>query len=362
MDLNYNKCVYLKEITIVGGAVTLNKPKRNDPCPCGSGKKYKKCCGSSNVITISPEVYNSELENFHIKLISFAMQQYESELEELTLRYPQSFIGENEELSKIYMAGLTFWAIPNLPFPKNEQTIFETFYQKHESKMRYTNTKNTFATWANTVPRVFDILSIDQEAQRAHLRDVLTDESYTIPFTEEDDFKAGNLAIGVTVPYIGYHNFLFTMVELFDKDREKIIAMTKSYAGKEGGLAENFPELLADILVFEDTKFDWPNPEQEMVADLFSKHMQVKGMDKPMIVNGVKLWNDYCLRENPTFKKLGSYAAAIDYLVQDTFSETPATQSQLAKEYGTTATTVSSNYRKLVKCLDKELKELMNKK
>ncbi|MEH7011760.1 SEC-C metal-binding domain-containing protein [Neobacillus niacini] len=19
-------------------------PKRNDPCPCGSGKKYKQCC------------------------------------------------------------------------------------------------------------------------------------------------------------------------------------------------------------------------------------------------------------------------------------------------------------------------------
>jgi preprotein translocase subunit SecA len=23
-----------------------NKVGRNDPCPCGSGKKYKKCCGS----------------------------------------------------------------------------------------------------------------------------------------------------------------------------------------------------------------------------------------------------------------------------------------------------------------------------
>ncbi len=21
------------------------KPKRNDKCPCGSGKKYKQCCG-----------------------------------------------------------------------------------------------------------------------------------------------------------------------------------------------------------------------------------------------------------------------------------------------------------------------------
>jgi len=37
------------------------KLKRNDPCPCGSGKKYKKCCGKekklstreANVITSS---------------------------------------------------------------------------------------------------------------------------------------------------------------------------------------------------------------------------------------------------------------------------------------------------------------------
>lgn len=26
----------------------FKKPGRNDPCPCGSGKKYKKCCGAGN--------------------------------------------------------------------------------------------------------------------------------------------------------------------------------------------------------------------------------------------------------------------------------------------------------------------------
>ncbi|MBI3279156.1 MAG: SEC-C domain-containing protein, partial [Acidobacteria bacterium] len=26
---------------------SANKPGRNDPCPCGSGKKYKKCCGAA---------------------------------------------------------------------------------------------------------------------------------------------------------------------------------------------------------------------------------------------------------------------------------------------------------------------------
>ncbi len=29
----------------LGGAVARDEPGRNDPCPCGSGSKYKKCCG-----------------------------------------------------------------------------------------------------------------------------------------------------------------------------------------------------------------------------------------------------------------------------------------------------------------------------
>lgn len=32
-----------KSAPIVKGA----QPGRNDPCPCGSGKKYKKCCGAN---------------------------------------------------------------------------------------------------------------------------------------------------------------------------------------------------------------------------------------------------------------------------------------------------------------------------
>ena len=29
------------------GAAKSGKVGRNDPCPCGSGKKYKKCCGAN---------------------------------------------------------------------------------------------------------------------------------------------------------------------------------------------------------------------------------------------------------------------------------------------------------------------------
>ena len=27
-------------------AVSTKKANRNDPCPCGSGRKYKRCCGA----------------------------------------------------------------------------------------------------------------------------------------------------------------------------------------------------------------------------------------------------------------------------------------------------------------------------
>jgi preprotein translocase subunit SecA len=32
--------------SIVRKPVVSSKVGRNDPCPCGSGKKYKKCCGA----------------------------------------------------------------------------------------------------------------------------------------------------------------------------------------------------------------------------------------------------------------------------------------------------------------------------
>lgn len=34
-----------KEFRVAGIVVNENKVGRNDPCTCGSGKKYKKCCG-----------------------------------------------------------------------------------------------------------------------------------------------------------------------------------------------------------------------------------------------------------------------------------------------------------------------------
>ncbi|MFQ5750840.1 MAG: SEC-C metal-binding domain-containing protein [bacterium] len=33
----------------------MGRTRRNDPCPCGSGKKYKHCCYQKNYIEVTPE-------------------------------------------------------------------------------------------------------------------------------------------------------------------------------------------------------------------------------------------------------------------------------------------------------------------
>ncbi|WP_374546192.1 YchJ family protein [Rhodoblastus sp.] len=39
---------FARELPMKGETVVLGaQPGRNDPCPCGSGKKYKKCCGAA---------------------------------------------------------------------------------------------------------------------------------------------------------------------------------------------------------------------------------------------------------------------------------------------------------------------------
>ncbi|AAF39274.1 conserved hypothetical protein [Chlamydia muridarum str. Nigg] len=72
----------------------LKKPNRNDPCPCGSGKKYKQCCLKSQTqtvrhtpdgkfrfsITASPTT-SSSTESF-AKLFQRSVDSYSSEQKE----------------------------------------------------------------------------------------------------------------------------------------------------------------------------------------------------------------------------------------------------------------------------------------
>lgn len=59
----------------------VKKVGRNDLCPCGSEKKYKKCCGSKNIIAIEETKYLNSIPNM-AQSITDAMNAPDSEFSE----------------------------------------------------------------------------------------------------------------------------------------------------------------------------------------------------------------------------------------------------------------------------------------
>jgi hypothetical protein len=47
-DIKYSHLTKKEQEAVIVPVRSEPKFQRNDPCPCGSGKKYKKCCGNGN--------------------------------------------------------------------------------------------------------------------------------------------------------------------------------------------------------------------------------------------------------------------------------------------------------------------------
>jgi tetratricopeptide (TPR) repeat protein len=71
---------------------------RNDPCPCGSGKKYKKCClNAASPIAANNHFFYTDLDNLSNQVPTLIKQQKFDEAEEVCQRlikeYPEQIDG-----------------------------------------------------------------------------------------------------------------------------------------------------------------------------------------------------------------------------------------------------------------------------
>lgn len=87
------------------------KVGRNDPCPCGSGKKYKKCCGliaESGLAQLSPEDLKLFYETWY-KLLDFVNQK----LGVVSIRTKPVYPQDTDE-SKLHKIREKLWENPEL--------------------------------------------------------------------------------------------------------------------------------------------------------------------------------------------------------------------------------------------------------
>jgi len=109
----------------------MTKPGRNDPCPCGSGKKYKKCCFAAQP---APAREEEERQKAVDTLLRFGKRNYRKELDAARLR----FWGEydpmgNLSYDEMEAGDINFWewvVFDCKPDPENGKSLIDLYREK----------------------------------------------------------------------------------------------------------------------------------------------------------------------------------------------------------------------------------------
>lgn len=340
----------------------MTKDKDKQPCSCGSGIESDECCGTSNVIEMNQDIYNDDLNELHKNLVAYAFTNYQELILEEADLPDYDPTEEINQVEQTYLNGITLWVILNVPVFDNVKTIFDIFFQQQKDQIKRTRTKNIFAKWGQSSPSVYEVIAVDNgDPAYATLKDVISGEEFTTPSLEHG-FTVGSAIIGTLIPYVGYHHFFLSMIEVYEHGKQKVIDIYKEILAEGKELINDFSEFLTLILEVEE-KLEWNNKKEEDVAALFSMHLDDKEIPEDIKVIGVLVWYEYCKKNEPPIRSIPAQAAALEYFLHTSILEDKTvTQTQMAKEYDTSTSAISNNYRNIMISLDEdELLESLQK-
>ncbi|MEK0285254.1 tetratricopeptide repeat protein [Caldifermentibacillus hisashii] len=343
----------------------MKKIGRNDLCPCGSGKKYKNCCGKSNVITME-SLIEKELMNVQVDLLKFALENYEEEVNEFIADWIEDLDIPEEALEMFYFFTLV-WAITD--FEIYGKTILEHFIDKKGSKWNRPRIRNILPTWSQAKPSVA-IIEEQDENQLLTLEDIFTNEIKKVKVLEDHPVETGGIVVGILLPageiFIFFTSFIDLPAGLTEKVKKGVYQLfEKSDEGNPNEFLSIFyPEIL-HFFIFgpnpaaED--LEWLSPKHLEVAQEFQDYME-DIYDEVIIKLGVYLWHQYCLKKNPKVMKPSVYVATLRYLIDQfiPYGEW-VTQNELAEEFEISSSSLSAKYRDMEKVLKEELDELEEK-
>ncbi|GAA4703276.1 SEC-C metal-binding domain-containing protein [Brevibacillus fulvus] len=112
---------------------------RNELCPCGSGKKYKKCCGMVTPITQLRSAHEQKLRKEYTswmeRLNNFVSNQVDSDsLQQARIRFAEEIGLEEQETRRMqWTAHFLNWYVFDLLF--NGATLLESFVKQYGRKM-----------------------------------------------------------------------------------------------------------------------------------------------------------------------------------------------------------------------------------
>lgn len=174
------------------GSMINMKIGRNDPCPCGSGKKYKKCCGRNNdVINLNEVQLEKEKPAFFQKFFSYIFENWQDDLmtEYLNIKsIPETSMEEALEDDDFIILVESF-SLHNKV--KNGKTPLELFL-KYEADNFRSITVNYFQECLKIYFSLYKVLKVTFDHFR--VKDIFLNTIHDVTREEfQDDIKEGDV-------------------------------------------------------------------------------------------------------------------------------------------------------------------------
>lgn len=341
-----------------------SKISRNAPCPCGSGKKYKKCCGANEVISLT-QVLETEIDDLEKQLLHFAFQNYGVEMEENFEIFQQEYVMDSDDEKKFFEFVHTIW-FTMFAKTENGNTILDHFITSELKRIKRPKLKQLVQSWKNARVIFGKITRVEDNS--LIIEDLFTSQQLeAIIVTKlEKQYETGIFFAGILLPFDQKYVFFPAPFDLQNLPIENA-AVFLNKVFKESDY-ENHQEFLTDFFLemmyelpevggrYEINEMEWSEPVYQDVAELFQEELEKIGMNQELIDTGIYLWNVFCHRRPKKIKNPYIYVGALHYFISTIAPmEFAATQKELADQYGVSSGSLSSVYRELESTLSEDL-------
>ncbi|KGX86333.1 YecA family protein [Pontibacillus litoralis] len=319
------------------------EPGRNEPCPCGSGKKYKKCCKNVKVTSFPKELVDEELHYLLNQLNEFTHRHYGFHIPRVPVKTDQ----------KLY--NLMSVLHTSLFSPLQDGTrIVDTFIKQRINDVKRPATKESFQQWTDVQIGIFHVEE-KMDSVTLKMKNLFTDATTTIYMENSQDTP---YFVGIVGAWGQHHRFLpfsFPMTEsTFKRYKDPL---DQEYAVNSNGrsLHQYFQDTflhqllrIADIMkhpIKEDFMDKWEGkPEQHEVMELFEQQVDMEIFSQEEVDHIKQFWMVYCDNQQPNIRKPEVFAATLEYFfgTDPLFGEPRnVTQKGLGAKYGVSANTIS---------------------
>lgn len=340
------------------------KISRNEPCPCGSGKKYKKCCGLKETVSITA-IIEQEVMNLQSQILEFALFEYEREINHSFQKKVDDLTTEDDQEMEFFMFIHSLWFTLFVPVYK-EKTILQIFIEDRGKMIQRPKVKEILQSWTDPRPIAGRVLSITPET--IIVQDTLTDETIQIKLLEPFDSYDNLFVFGMLVPFGQENVFFITPFDLEggkDEKEEQFLRtmfLQSKYENPVKFLKNHLVELMNELpystVEYSPDDFEWTAPGHKEVATLYTQKMQELNAPNTNMTMGLILWFKFCEKIPVQRKKPATYAAALHYVNVSMNPLADVTKKGIAEMYGVSPSSLSGAVLEMEGELSHEITDL----